>query len=91
MLAGAACLSVHVDAIPQQPVTDRQPISVARIREALKKPSRLGLTFYDRQRAIPVATFRTVVEEKPFMLPFMEQFHKEFELTDFQRQSQDWA
>ena len=55
VVAVAACLSMRVDAMPQPPVSDRPPISVARVREALKTPSRLGLTFYDRRQAIHIS------------------------------------
>jgi hypothetical protein len=39
---------------------------------------------------LPVATFRATVEQRRFMLSFDEWLQKEFELTPFQRQSQEW-
>ena len=43
------------------------------------------------QSQLPVATFRTSVEQRVYVLTFEEQLHKEFDLNAFQRQSADWA
>jgi hypothetical protein len=63
------------------------PLSVERIQEALeKKPAgRLRLDV-----GVPLVTYRTSVEREQ-TLSFKEQLRKEFELNDFQRQSQEWA
>lgn len=39
---------------------------------------------------LPVATFRATVEQRRVMRSFDEWFQKEFELSPFQRQSQEW-
>ena len=41
-------------------------------------------------RDVPVATFRVTVEQRQLMLTFQEALQKQFGLTDFQRQSQEW-
>jgi len=82
----AACLSSRVDGSPEQ--ADRYPLPVERVAKGLKKTPALRVTL---DRRLPVATFRLTVEQHQVMLPFLEQFRKEFALTDLQRQSQDWS
>ena len=81
------CVSVGLDAAPQQP-SDVPAVSLDRIREDLAKTPALKL---DVQSQLPVATFRTSVEQRVYVLTFEEQLHKEFDLNAFQRQSADWA
>ena len=40
---------------------------------------------------LPVATFKTSVEQRVFVLTFEEQLRKDFTLTALQRQSAEWA
>jgi hypothetical protein len=69
---------------PQDP-----SVSLERIRRALEKPP--GGIRWDAPINVPVATFRTRVEQRQYMLTFDEWLKKEFELTDLQRQAADWA
>jgi hypothetical protein len=83
------CLSSTLAAAPQEPPPDL-PVSLDRIRKELTKnpPNRLNL---DMRLQIPVATFRTRVEQRVRSLTFEEWLEKEFTLTEIQRQSADWA
>lgn len=86
----AAVVSLSVPLAGQE-LRDASPapatVSTQRITKALKKnpAPRLKVNV-----PLPVATFRTTVERE-YMLPFKEQLQKQFELTPFQRQSQEWA
>ena len=86
-LALVVGLAASVDAAAQQPTTDL-PVSLDRIREELAKTPQIKL---DVPLEAPVATFRTRVEQRVYMLSFEEWLEKEFEMTDLQRQSADWA
>ena len=90
LIGVAGCLSVPTAAAPQEQATGDLVFSVERISKELKRTPSLQVTL-DQQRPVSVATFRVAVEQREFMLPFKEQLQKEFALTDFQRQSQDWA
>ena len=72
-----------------QPPTDVPPVSVERIQEQLKKNSPPGLR--DLALQPPVATFKTGVEQRVFVLTFEEQLRKDFTLNALQRQSADWG
>ena len=89
LLALDVCLSTSLAAAPQQP-TDAPAVSLERIRKQVEKPPARRLEF-DLPLQLPVATFRTSVTERPLMLTFEEQLHKDFDLNLLQRQSQDWA
>ena len=84
--AGAWCLPIRIDAATQQD-THATTDALSRIKRELKKTPTDKLRL-DPQ--LPVATFRATVEQRRFMLPFDEWLWKEFELTPFQRQSQEW-
>jgi hypothetical protein len=71
---------------PEQPATD--PASVARVRAKLETPPSLNL---DWPALLPLVTFKTSVEQRVYVLSFKEQLAKEFKLTPFQQQSQEWA
>jgi hypothetical protein len=73
----------------QQAATVEQSASLDRVARELKRTPALDLT-PEGHRAVPVATFRVVVEQRQFMLTFEEQLRKEFQLTALQRQSQEW-
>jgi hypothetical protein len=75
-----------LSASPQPP----DPTTLSRIRTALNDtpPKRLKL---DAQAPLPVATFKTSVEQRVYVLSFREALQKEFRLTDLQRQYQQWA
>jgi hypothetical protein len=81
------CLSASLEAGPQQP-TNVPVVSLERIREGLEKTPVLKL---DAQSQLPVAIFRTSVEQRVYVLAFEEQLRKEFSLSPLQRQSQEWA
>jgi hypothetical protein len=66
------------------------PVSLGRIRAGVDKAPSPPLDLR-APVALPVATFKTTVEQRAYMLSFEEQLHKELELTPFQRQSQEWA
>jgi hypothetical protein len=82
-------LAAPLGAAPQQPTTDL-PVSLDRIREELAKPPETGLKL-DVPLKVPVATFKTRVEQRVFMPTFEEWLEKEFKMNEFQRQSADWA
>jgi hypothetical protein len=80
--------SMGVRAAAQEPAAP-PPGSLERIGERLKTttaPSR-----FDTPLQQPVATFRTSVEGRSFVLTLEEQIRKDFTLNDLQRQSADWA
>ena len=80
--------SVRLEAAPQQP-TAVLAVSVERIGEQLKKTR--APSVFDMPLERPVATFRTSVEGRTFVLTFEEQLRKDFTLTALQRQSAEWA
>jgi len=65
------------------------PVNVERIGEALKAPRPEKPLKIDV--ALPVATFRTSVEQRVYLLTFEELLRKEFTLTPFQRQAREWS
>jgi hypothetical protein len=89
VLALSASLGAAAQDPVPEPVTDL-PVSLDRIREELANtpPARLKL---DMPLDVPIATFRTRVEQRVFVLPFKEWLKEEFELNEFQRQSAEWA
>ena len=66
------------------------PVSRARIRTGLSKPPST-LSKVEIPVEAPVATFKTRVEQRVYMVPFKEWFDKRLELTELQRQSAEWA
>jgi hypothetical protein len=89
LLALLASLPAASQTAPQEPEKDL-PVSLDRIREGLEKTPTTRLKL-DLPVQVPVATFRTRVEQRVYMLSFEEWLEKEFEMTDLQRQSADWA
>lgn len=83
--AAAVCVPARFEAAPRQESPAAN--SVSRIRRGLERAPAQKLTL-DLQ--LPVATFRTTVEQRRYMLSFDEWLQKEFALTPFQRQSQEW-
>lgn len=87
-LALVVCFSAALGAAPQQPAQEL-PVSLNRIREELAKtPTRLTL---DMPLQEPVATFKTRVDQRVYVLTLEKWLEKEFKLTAMQRQSADWA
>jgi len=82
------CSSTGLAAAPQDP--SGSPVSLERIREGLAKTPARPSTF-DMPVEAPVATFRTSVEQRVYVLTLEEWIHKEFALTSLQRQSAEWA
>ena len=82
----AVWLPTRIDAAPQQE-THATADALSRIKRDLQRTPTDKLTL-DPQ--LPVATFRSTVEQRRYMLTFEEWLQKEFALTDFQRQSQEW-
>ncbi len=80
--------SASLGAAPQPP-TGVPPVSVERIQEQLKKNSAPSLL--DMPLQPPVATFKTGVEQRVFVLTLEEQLRKDFTLNALQRQSVDWG
>jgi len=92
-LALLACVSPATGAEPQQPPPAQSfaidEVSTRRVGEALKAPPAKRRLALDVQ--MPMATFRATVEQRIYLPTLEEQLRKEFELTDLQRQSQDWS
>ena len=82
----AVCLAIRVEAAPQKDphATDD---ALSRIKRELQRTPTDKLKL-DPQ--LPVATFKVTVEQRRYMPTFEEWLRKEFALTDFQRQSQEW-
>lgn len=72
----------------QPPSGQDPPVSLDRVRAGILKPRALEL---GPLPLLPVATFRTKVEQVRFVLTFEERLWEELELTDLQRQSTDWG
>ena len=89
LLALGVCLSAPLEAAPQEP-TSVPPVSLERIREKLEKAPARPLKL-DVQLQLPVATFKTSVNQRVYVLSLEEQLRKDFTLTALQRQSADWA
>ncbi len=89
LLALVVCLSATLGAAPQEPPSVSVPsVSLERIRREVEKtPAPLKL---DLQGQLPVAVFKTSVDQHVYMLTFEQQLHKEFDLSVIQRQSQEW-
>ena len=66
------------------------PVSLERIRGGLEgaQAPRLKL---DVPAQLPVATFKTRIDQRVFVLSLEEQLRKDFTLTPLQRQSAEWA
>ena len=65
------------------------PVSLSRVKDAIEKTPPQSLKF-DVTVSMPVATFKTTTE-RDYVVPFIEQLRKEFELTPLQKQSAEWA
>jgi hypothetical protein len=81
--------SAALGATPQEPTEDL-PVSLDRIREELAKPPPTGLRLGVALQ-MPVATFKTRVDQRVYVLPLEDWIEKEFALTPLQRQSAEWA
>jgi hypothetical protein len=81
-------LATPIAAAPQAPEPAR-PAPLSRVKDAIEKTPPQSLKF-DVKMTMPVATFRTTTQ-RDYMLPFVEQLRKEFELTPLQKQSAEWA
>jgi hypothetical protein len=88
LLALIVSPSVSLAAAPQSPA-GVPPVSLERIREQLKEPPAPRLL--DVPLQLPVATFKTGVDQRMYGLTLEEQLRKEFTLTPLQRQSAEWA
>jgi hypothetical protein len=77
-----------VDPAPQGPTPDL-PVSLDRIQGELAKPP-TGLRA-DLPVPVPVAVFRTSVDQRVYVLSLEAWLEKEFKLNTLQRQSADWA
>jgi hypothetical protein len=80
--------SAGLAAAPQPPA-GVPPVSVERIQEQLNKNA--AATLRDMSLQPPVATFRSGIEQRVFVLTFEEQLRKDFTLNLLQRQSADWG
>jgi hypothetical protein len=88
VLALVVGLSDGIRASPQEPAT-ALPVSLERIREGLKAPAQPSS--FNMPLQLPVATFRTRVEQRVYVLSLDEWIEKEFRLTALQRQSAEWG
>lgn len=84
--AVAVCRPGTIDAAPQHEMHPSAD-SLSRIRRELERTPAEKLKV---ALPVPVATFRSTVEQRRFMLSFDEWLRREFESTLFQRQSQEW-
>jgi hypothetical protein len=89
LVALVVCSSATLAAAPQGPAKDL-PVSVDRIREELAKPSPTGFKL-DMPMQAPVATFKTRVDQRVFVLPLEDWLEKELKLIGLQRQSAEWG
>jgi hypothetical protein len=87
LTALVVCLPARL-AAAQQPASIPS-VSLERIRKGLETTPALRVAVDTSQ--LPVATFRTSVEKRAFVLTLEEQLHKQFDLNLLQRQSADWA
>jgi hypothetical protein len=83
------CLSATLLAAPQEPPKDL-PVSLDRIREELAKTPSARLKL-DMPLQVPVAKFKSRVDQRVYVLTLQEWIDKEFKLTALQRQSANWA
>ena len=93
--SAVSCLALGIGlsatlAAARQPPAQEPPASLSRVRDELAKPPSMLLNAKTRVD-VPVATFRTQVEQRRFVLTLEEWLEKEFKLTEFQRQSAEWA
>ena len=72
-----------------QPPASIPSVSLERIRKGLETTPALRVAVDTSQ--LPVATFRTSVEKRPYVLTLEQQLHRQFDLNLLQRQSADWA
>ena len=87
-LATVAWFSGSLQAAPQAQGKDL-PVSLDRIRQDLAKtPPTIK---FDMPGKVPVATFKSRVDQRVYVLTLREWLDKEFKLTPLQRQSADWA
>ena len=89
VLTAGVCLSATLGAAPQEPTKDL-PVSLDRIREELAEPAPTRLKL-DTPLQVPVATFKTGVEQRVYVLPLEDWLEKELKMGVLQRQSADWA
>lgn len=89
LLTVGVCLSATLGAAPQEPTKDL-PVSLDRIREELAEPASTGLKL-DTPQHVPVARFKTGVDQRVFVLPLEDWLEKELKMGVLQRQSADWA
>ncbi len=89
MPAVVLCLSATLGASPQQPSED-PPVSLDRIRTKLAKAPQTRLKL-DLPVQVPVATFKSRVDQRVYVPTLDEWIAKEFELNELQRQSADWS
>jgi hypothetical protein len=87
-MLGVTTAAAPLGAAPQRPTTGELPVSLERIREGIEKPDQPSLVI---PPLVPLTRFRTVVEERTYMLPFKEQLDKDLEPTLLLAQSRDWA
>jgi hypothetical protein len=87
MLALLVASTASLEAAPRQPAGP-PPVSLERIREGLKTPPAIDVNVPVQA---PVATFKTRVEQRVYVLTFDAWLRKEFRLTALQRQSAEWG
>jgi hypothetical protein len=93
--AAALAVSLGATVLAAGPAAAQQPnpappVSVERVRGALIRTPARSLRF-DAKLPPPVATFKSAVNQRVYLLPFLEQLRKDFELTPLQRQSAEWS
>jgi hypothetical protein len=87
-LASVVCFAGTLQAAPQAQGKDL-PVSLDRIRQDLAKTP--PTVKFDMPVKVPVATFKSRVDQRVYVLTLREWLDKEFKLTPLQRQSADWA
>jgi hypothetical protein len=87
-LASVASFAGSLQAAPQAQGKEL-PVSLDRIRQDLAKTP--PTVKFDMPVKVPVATFKSRVDQRVYVLTLREWLDKEFKLTPLQRQSADWA
>ena len=87
-LASAASFAGSLRAAPQAQGKDL-PVSLDRIRQDLAKAP--PAVKFDMLVKVPVATFKSRVDQRVYVLTLKEWLDQEFKLTPLQRQSAEWA
>jgi hypothetical protein len=88
LCAVAQPMSATAGQLAPQELVPEPPLSLEQVKERLAKPPGPRLTPAKPVQLRP--TFKSRVDQKALVLTLEEELHKEFDLTEFQRQSAEW-